>query len=140
MRDDKWATERAEAVRVQAERLQARQDAEHTRAEEMLRAFVAAARAAGLDPVPLMVQGYGGRGTARTPLRGWYLRVDRTLGVSADGDFYVLTAPIGLLDRVRGTRPEPRRPPLTLGAGGKDGESLPLAEALERLLPGWHIR
>jgi hypothetical protein len=49
----------------------------------------------------------------------------------------VLTAPIGLLERVRGARPEPRRPPLTLGAGGKDGESLPLAEALERLLPGW---
>ncbi|WP_129788673.1 hypothetical protein [Promicromonospora panici] len=140
MRDDKWAAERAEAVRVQAERLQARQDAEHTRAETMLREFAAAARTAGLAPVPLQVQGYGGRGTARTPLRGWYLRVDRTLGVSTDGDFYVLTAPIGLLDRVRGTRPEPRRPPLTLGAGGKDGESLPLAEALERLLPGWHTR
>jgi hypothetical protein len=140
MRDDKWATERAEAVRVQAERLQARQDAEHTRAEAMLREFAAAARTAGLDPEPLQVQGYGGRGTARTPLRGWYLRVDRTLGVSTDGDFYVLTAPIGLLDRLRGTRPEPRRPPLTLGAGGKDGESLSLAEALERLLPGWRTR
>jgi hypothetical protein len=140
MRDDKWATERAEAVRVQAERLQARQDAEHTRAEEMLREFAAAARAAGLAPAPLQIQGYGGRGTARTPLHGWYLRVDRTLGVSTDGDFYVLTAPISLLDRVRGTRPEPRRPPLTLGAGGKDGESLPLAEALERLLPGWRTR
>jgi len=140
MRDDKWATERAEAVRVQAERLQARQDAEHTRAEEMLRGFAAAARAAGLVPVPLQVQGYGGRGTARTPLQGWYLRVDRTLGISTDGDFYVLTAPIGLLDRVRGTRPDPRRPPLMLGAGGKDGESLPLAEALERLLPGWRTR
>ena len=137
MRDDKWATERAEAVRVQAERLQARQDAEHTRAEAMLREFAAAARSAGLAPVPLQVQGYGGRGTARTPLHGWYLRVDRTLGVSTDGEFYVLTAPIGLLDRVRGTRPAPRRPPLTLGAGGKDGESLPLAEALDRLLPGW---
>jgi hypothetical protein len=137
MRDDKWAAQRAEAVRVQAERLQARQDAEHTRAEALLREFAAAARTAGLAPEALRVQGYGGRGTARTPLRGWYLRVDRTLGVSTDGDFYVLTAPIGLLGRVRGTRPDPRRPPLTLGAGGKDGESLPLAEALERLLPGW---
>jgi hypothetical protein len=137
MRDDEWAKERAEAVRVQAERLQARQDAEHSRAEAMLREFAAAARTAGLTPVPLRMQGYGGRGAARTPLHGWYLRVDRTLGVSTDGDFYVLTAPIGLLERVRGARPEPRRPPLTLGAGGKDGESLPLAEALERLLPGW---
>ncbi|MEU4361527.1 hypothetical protein [Promicromonospora sp. NPDC023987] len=137
MRDDQWARQRAEAVRLQGERLQARQDAEHTRAEALLREFVAAARTAGLAPVPLQVQGYGGRGTARTPLVGWYLRVDRTAGVSTDGEFYVLTAPISLLDRVRGTRPEPRRPPLLLGAGGKDGDTIPLADALERLLPGW---
>jgi hypothetical protein len=137
MRDEQWARQRAEAVRLQGERLQARQDAEHSRAEALLREFVAAARAAGLVPVPLRVQGYGGRGTARTPLQGWYLRVDRTAGVSTDGDFLVLTAPVGLLDRVRGIRPEPRRPPLLLGAGGKDGDSISLADALERLLPGW---
>lgn len=137
---DDWAGKRAEAVRVQAERLRQRQDAEHTRAEEMLRRFTEAARAAGLDPEPLVVRGYGGRGTARTPLRGWYLRVDRSAGVTTDGTFYVLTAPLGLLDRVRGMRPEPSRPPLTLGAGGKDGESVPLADALERLLPGWRTR
>lgn len=137
MRDDEWSRQRAEAVRLQGERLQARQDAEHTRAEALLREFAAAARAAGLPPVPLLVQGYGGRGTARTPLQGWYLRVDRTAGLSTDGDFYVLTAPIGLLDRVRGIRPDPRRPPLLLGAGGKDGDTLPLTDALERLLPGW---
>ncbi|WP_275003454.1 hypothetical protein [Promicromonospora iranensis] len=137
MHDDEWSRQRAEAVRLQAERLQARQDAEHTRAEALLREFVVAARAAGLPPEPLVVQGYGGRGSARTPLQGWYLRVDRTAGISADGEFYVLTAPIGLLDRVRGVRPEPRRPPLLLGAGGKDGDSISLADALERLLPGW---
>lgn len=137
---DDWAGKRAEAVRVQAERLRQRQDAEHTRAEELLRRFAEAARAAGLDPEPLVVRGYGGRGTARTPLRGWYLRVDRSAGVTTDGTFYVLTAPLGLLDRVRGMRPEPSRPPLTLGAGGKDGESVPLADALERLLPGWRTR
>lgn len=137
MRDDEWARQRAEAVRVQGERLAARQDAEHVRAEAMLREFVATARTAGPPPEDLRVQGYGGRGTARTGLKGWYLRVDRTLGVSTDGDFYVLTAPIGLLDRVRGVRPDARRPPLTLGAGGKDGESVPLADALDRLLPGW---
>ncbi|GAB2476120.1 hypothetical protein GCM10027063_16250 [Promicromonospora xylanilytica] len=137
MRDDQWARQRAEAVRLQGERLQARQDAEHARAEALLREFVTATRTAGLAPVPLRVQGYGGRGTVRTPLEGWYLRVDRTAGVGTDGGFYVLTAPIGLLDRVRGIRPEPRRPPLLLGAGGKDGDSVPLADALERLLPGW---
>ncbi|HEV6955702.1 MAG TPA: hypothetical protein VKY86_20850 [Promicromonospora sp.] len=137
---DDWAGKRAEAVRVQAERLRQRQDAEHARAEEMLHRFAETARAAGLEPEPLVVRGYGGRGTARTPLRGWYLRVDRSAGVATDGTFYVLTAPLGLLDRVRGVRPEPARPPLTLGAGGKDGESVPLADALERLLPGWRTR
>lgn len=130
-----WAERRTEAARLQAERLRERQDAEHTRAEAMLADFVARARAAGLEPEPLVVRGYGGRGTARTPLRGWYLRTDRTAAVSDDGGFYVLTAPLTLLDRFRGVRPEPTRPPLVLGAGGKDGDSIELASALARLLP-----
>lgn len=140
MADDDWARQRAEAVRVQAERLHARQDAEHARAGALLHDFVEAASAAGLVPEDLRVRGYGGRGTARTPLRGWYLRVDRTAGVSTDGGFYVLTAPLSLLDRLRGVRPVPAKPPLILGAGGKDGESVALVEALERLLPGWRSR
>ncbi|MBE1877588.1 hypothetical protein [Myceligenerans pegani] len=131
-----WAQQRTEAARLQAERLRERQDAEHVRAEAMLAAFVAAARDAGLAPEPLVVRGYGGRGTARTPLRGWYLRTDRTAAVSDDGAFYVLTAPLTVLDRLRGVRPEPKRPPLVLGAGGKDGDSIELAVALDRLLPG----
>ncbi|WP_125776003.1 hypothetical protein [Antribacter gilvus] len=137
---DDWATQRGEAVRVQAERLHARQDAEHARASALLQQFVAAAVAAGLAPEELQVRGYGGRGVARTPLRGWYLRVDRTAGVSTDGDFYVLTAPLSLLDRVRGVRPLPKKPPMILGAGGKDGDSVELVDALERLLPGWRSR
>ncbi|MCF4120905.1 hypothetical protein L1785_07920 [Antribacter sp. KLBMP9083] len=140
MADDDWARQRGEAVRVQAERLRARQDAEHARAGALLHKFVGAASAAGLAPEDLRVRGYGGRGTARTPLRGWYLRADRTAGVSTDGDFYVLTAPLSLFDRVRGVRPVPTNPPLILGAGGKDGESVALVEALDRLLPGWRSR
>lgn len=132
-----WAEERTEAARLQAERLRQRQDSEHARAEGMLSRFVAAARAAGLEPEPLVVLGYGGRGSARTPLRGWYLRTDRTAAVADDGAFYVLTAPLSLLDRIRGVRPEARRPPLVLGAGGKDGNSIDLSAALDRLLPGW---
>lgn len=137
MGDGDWAARRAEAVRVQAERLAARQDAEHARAAAMLREFVAAAGSAGLPAEELRVRGYGGRGSARTPLRGWYLRLDRTLAVGVDGSFYVLTAPLSLVDRVRGARPPASPPPLVLGAGGKDGESVALADALERLLPGW---
>ncbi len=49
----------------------------------------------------------------------------------------MLTAPLTLLDRVRGARVEPQRPPMILGAGGKDGSSIDLVDALERVLPGW---
>ena len=134
---DDWAAQRTEAARVQAELLRARQDAEHARAEGLLREFVEAARAAGLEPEPLQAKGYGGRGTARTSLRGWYLRQDRTAGITTDGAFYVLTAPLSPLDRLRGVRLAPQRPPMVLGAGGKDGSSIELGAALERLLPGW---
>jgi hypothetical protein len=133
---DDWARQRTEAAREHAARLAARQDAEHVRAEAMLAEFVTAARAAELPADPLQVKGYGGRGTARTTLRGWYLRQDRTVAVSTDGDFYVLTAPLSVLDRLRGVRPAASRPPLVLGAGGKDGDSIDLADALARLLPG----
>jgi len=136
--DDDWARQRTEAAHEHAARLAARQDAEHRQAEELLARFVVAARTADLPTAPLQVKGYGGRGTARTPLHGWYLRADRTAAVATDGDFYVLTAPLSLLDRVRGVRPEPKRPPLVLGAGGKDGDSIDLVDALERLLPGWN--
>ncbi len=134
---DDWVQQRTEAARVHAERLRARQDAEHAQADAMLREFARVAASRGLEPEDLQVKGYGGRGTARTDIRGWYLRQDRTAGVSTDGDFHVLTAPLTLLDRVRGVRPEPQKPPLVLGAGGKDGDSVDLAVALERLLPGW---
>ena len=134
---DEWARQRTEAARVQAERLRARQDAEHARADALLRDFARAAADAGLPPEPLQVRGYGGRGTARTPIRGWYLRNDRTAAVSTGGDFYVLTAPLSVVDRLRGVRPEPQKPPLVLGAGGKDGDSIELSAALDRLLPDW---
>lgn len=124
-------------AQVQAERLQQRKEAEHRRAGELLSRFVEVATKNGPAPHPLQVLGYGGRSSARTPLHGWYLRKDRTSAVGTDGNFYVLTAPLSLIERLRGTHPEPRPAPLVLGAGGKDGDSIELHTALERLLPGW---
>jgi hypothetical protein len=49
----------------------------------------------------------------------------------------VLTAPLSVLDRLRGVQLTPTPPPLVIGAGGKDGDSIELVAALERLLPGW---
>lgn len=136
MSERDWAAERREAAATHAERLRQRQQAEHDRAAALLRAFVAVA----VDRLPaerLRVLGYGGRGSARSDVTGWYLRTDRSAGMSTAGEFYVLTAPLGLRDRLRGVALRPTPPPMVLGAGGKDGESVDLPVALERLLPGW---
>lgn len=136
MNDEEWRVRRREAAAAQAARFDERQAAEHARAAELLARFVAVAREQ-LPAEPLRVRGYGGRGSTATPLRGWYLRRDQSVGVDVTGNFYVLTAPLSLLDRVRGLTPDPTPPPLVIGAGGKDGESIDLVDALERLLPGW---
>lgn len=132
-----WAAQRTEAAREHERRLSQRRQAQTERARRMLHTFAAAARAANLPTEPLVVKGYGNRGSARTPLRGWYLRIDRTAALTPDGQFYVLTAPLTAWERLRGTTPAPSDPPLVLGAGGKDGDSIPLADALTRLLPDW---
>lgn len=106
----------------------------------MLHEFAAAAALAGLPAEPLLVRGYGGRGSARTGTQGWYLRRDRTLGVGRDGSFYLLTAPLTLRERIAGVKLVPVPPPLVLGAGGRDGESIELADALANLLPDWQSR
>lgn len=134
-----WAGQRREAAAVHAERLASREQAANDRARALLAEFVAVAREQ-LPAQPLRVLGYGGRGSARSNVTGWYLRGDRTSGVSTSGEFYVLTAPLTLRDRLVGVEPVASPPPMVLGAGGKDGESLDLPVALERLLPGWRTR
>lgn len=132
-----WTQQRRENARLQAERLAARQAAESAQAREHLQRFVAAAASAGLAPVPLKVRGFGGKGQARTPLLGWYLKVDQSLAVDTDGHFYLLIADLSLKERVKGMTPRPSSPPLILGKGGRDGEQMDLTDALSRLLPGW---
>lgn len=131
-----WANQRTEAAREQERRLHARKETEHAKARKILEEFVEVARET-LPTQQLMVKGYGGRGSARSDVEGWYLRLDRTIGVGTDGSFYVLTAPLGVLDRLRGVTLTPTPPPLVIGAGGKDGDSIELVAALDRLLPGW---
>ena len=79
-------------------------------------------------------------GSARTPLRGWYLRADETVGIDTQGRYYVLSMPLSLAQRLRGVRPESQPVPMTIGEGGRDGDIVPLRFALDRLLPGWEER
>lgn len=111
-----------------------RHQQETAAAQALVDAFVRDAVAAGLEPEPLRVGSYDGRATYRTPLRGWYLR--RTVAIGTEGQFYVLLAPASLAGRFRGVTPVPSDPPLVIGAGGRDGESVDLAVALRRVLDG----
>ncbi|WP_129338471.1 hypothetical protein [Cellulomonas endophytica] len=131
-----WREERREAAAAHERALVARQRAESEAAGVLIAAFLERARVDGPPPVPLRALSYDRRRRFRTPLEGWYLRRDGAVGVDTDGRFYVLTAPTSLAALVRGVRPEPSPPPLVIGAGGRDGDSIDLADALERVLTG----
>jgi hypothetical protein len=72
----------------------------------------------------------GRRISYRTGLVGWYLRRDRSLGVDRSGAFYHLDAPMRISSLLLGVRLTPTDPPLRVGVGARDGESLPLRELL----------
>uniref|UniRef100_UPI0020297159 hypothetical protein n=1 Tax=Actinotalea sp. C106 TaxID=2908644 RepID=UPI0020297159 len=129
-----WRAHRSAAAREHAQALERARAAETARARSLLEEFVAQAEADGPAAVPLRVRSYDGRVTYRTPLRGWYLRRNRSVAVDTSGAFYVLTAPSSLLGLLRGVTPEPSDPPLVLGKGARDGESIDLADALALVL------
>ena len=133
-----WAAQRTEAAAIHAARLAERQSAEHERAEALLASFLPVVKAHGPAPVELVVQGYGGQGSAKSNLRGWYLRNNRTCALGTDGKFYVLIAPLNRFHpSFMKVKVAPTRPPLIIGEGGKDGDSIDLADAVERILPNW---
>lgn len=137
MSDEKaarWREERRAAAAAHGELLANRQRAESAQAQAQIDAFLRRALTVGPAPGPLTATSYDGRTRYRTPLVGWYLRRDETVAIDTDGKFYVLTTPSSLAARFRGVTPEPSAPPLVIGAGGKDGESLDMSEALARVL------
>lgn len=125
---------RTERALVHAEALERARAAESRAARALIADFIRAARDAGIAPVPLKARGYGGRGRFRTDTEGWYLRRDLSLAVGTDGNFYILTVPAGVGARLRGVTLVPSDPPLQLGRGARDGESVALDVALRRRL------
>lgn len=119
-----------------AARLRRRQEAESAQAAVLLDVFVRDAQLAGIEPERLTARSYSGDTRYRTNVTGWYLKRDKSVGVGLDGSFYVLHAPGSVLALVRGVTILPSSPPLELGRGGRDGESIPLAEAIARRLAG----
>lgn len=109
-----------------------RRRGESERAQALVDRFVAAAVRAGLPTEELTARPWSGRGRYRTGLLGWYLRTDRSVGVSRDRGYHVLVVAPRRLGRWRGVRVDPVPPPLQVGEGARDGESIAL-EALLRL-------
>ncbi len=137
-----WAQRRREAAQEQADRLARRRAAETARAREMVQEFAREAQERGITAGPLLARAGDRKPTYRTGLTGWYLTRDGSLGVTPDGDYYHLASPRSLNARLFGVRLEPAEPPLQVGAGGRDGESMALAVLLEmRLAAGndWPI-
>ena len=129
-----WRSRRREAAADHAAALERKQNAQSSRARELIGEFVRAATARGVPTTALMARSYDGRTRYRTPLRGWYLRRNESVAVSTDGEFYILSVPSSLRARIRGALPVASDPPLILGKGGRDGESIDLVDALARAL------
>ena len=103
---------------------------ESRKAAVLVKQFARDALAAGVRPERLTARAYNGSTRYRTQVTGWYLKRDRTIGISTDGIFYVLSTAGGLSARFAGVTLEPGEPMLELGRGARDGESMPLTDAL----------
>jgi hypothetical protein len=126
--------ERAENARAHAEAQRRRDEQESADAQVLVDRFVERARQAGLPTQELTARPWSGGGRYRTGITGWYLRRDRTVGVGEDGGYYVLVVAPVTLGRWRTVRVEPTPPPLQVGKGARDGESVALGTLLEMRL------
>ena len=129
-----WHERRDRAVAGHAAAMAAERAAEAARAAALLADFVSRAGERGLRPAPLTARSVDGRTSYRTRLRGWYLKTNRSVAVGEDGNFYVLSVPSSLRARLTGAALEPSTPRLVIGAGGGDGETMPLEQLLRRRL------
>ncbi|WP_433392445.1 hypothetical protein [Micromonospora sp. KLBMP9576] len=129
-----WLEQQRQAVRAHADADARQRAAEQAEAAELVAWFVAEAVRRGLPATRLTARGYDGRGGYRTRLTGWYIDRAGTRAVDVAGRFHLLTVAGGLRARLLGVDPQPSAPPLVVGAGGRDGESIPLRTLLTRRL------
>lgn len=128
------ADPKGERARVLAEKLERARAQEAREAGAMIARFVDDARTRGVPTTRLRARSYDGSTRYRTNVEGWYIRRDESIGIGTDGGYYVLSTPTSVGARFTGVTLKPSPPPLEVGRGSKDGESLPLEEALRRVL------
>ncbi|GAB3282274.1 hypothetical protein [Kineosporia babensis] len=132
--DADWPARRREAFEAHERARERAEAAEELQAKALVADFVVHVRELGLPPEPLRARAYNGSATFRTGLSGWYLQPNGSLGIGEDGLFYVLITPGGLATWLRGAQIAPSAPPLAVGRGARDGESMSLRELLDRRL------
>ena len=134
---DAWRQHRSEAAAEHQAAQGRREQAETEQAAALVADFVAQARALGLPETTLAARARTGGARYRTGVRGWYLKRNHALGVDGAGRFYILNVAPSWRARVLGASLTPSDPPLVVGRGGRDGESMPLADLLRlRLAAG----
>jgi len=127
---DAWADERGDAALRKAQAMARARAAESQQAAVLVAQFARDAVEAGLRSERLTARAYNGSTRYRTQVTGWYLKRDRSIGISTDGIFYVLSTGGGVGARFSGVTLQPGEPMLELGRGARDGESMPLKDAL----------
>ena len=125
-----WSTRRADAAAEHVAARERTRASESRKARQLVEQFVHEAASRGLRETPLRARAYNGRSTYRTPLRGWYLKRNGSLAVDRAGNFYVMSTATNFLARFAGADVPPADPPLVVGVGARDGESMPLEDLL----------
>lgn len=123
-----------ERAAYHAEVKRQRGEEESARAQVLIDRFVVQATQAGLPTEELTARPWSGVGRYRTGIQGWYLRANRSVGVSTDGKFYVLNVPPVRFGRWRTVHVDPTPPPLVVGKGAGDGEVFDLDVLLSKRL------
>ncbi|MGA8993164.1 MAG: hypothetical protein WB441_02535 [Nocardioidaceae bacterium] len=130
----KRRAERARRAEYHVEAQRRRGEQESAQAQVLLDRFVEEATRLGLATEELSARPWSGRGRYRTGVVGWYLRRDRSVGVSREGGYYVLVVSPERFGRWRTVTVDPTPPPLKVGQGARDGESVALDALLEMRL------
>lgn len=123
--------ERAERADYHVAEQQRRSERESAKAQVLVDRFVERATAAGVPTEELTARPWSGRGRYRTGVTGWYLRQNRSIGVGVDGSYYVLVVAPERFGRWRTVHVAPTPPPLQVGKGARDGESVALDVLLD---------
>ncbi len=122
-----------EAARRRLELEEGALRAQAVAAQKVIDDFMVEARELGIAPEPLQATLMNGT-VVKTDKRGWYVNNRRTLAIGENGEYYVLVVPGSRWARFTGIKLEASQPTIEVGRGGRDGESGPLVEFLERVL------